>query len=133
MLNITKDSIDLGIVIKDEDASLAFYRDTLGLPYQAKVDMPGGMIMHRLLSGTSVIKLLALPKTPEAEAAPGGIVGGTGFRYFTISVSNLEEAVEAASSAGSTIAITPRDVRPGIKIAMIEDPDGNWVELLEES
>ena len=24
-------------------------------------------------------------------------------------------------------------VRPGIEIAMLEDPDGNWVELLEQS
>ena len=133
MLNITKDSIDLGIVIKEEERSLHFYRDVLGLPYQTKLDMPGGMVMHRLLAGTSVVKLLVLPKTPAAEAAPGGIVGGTGLRYFTISVSNLEQAVASASQADAKIAISPREVRPGVTIAMIEDPDGNWVELLEES
>jgi hypothetical protein len=25
------------------------------------------------------------------------------------------------------------ELRPGIRIAMVADPDGNWVEFLEES
>ena len=29
-LQLTKDSIDLGIVVRDIDAALAFYRDVLG-------------------------------------------------------------------------------------------------------
>lgn len=29
-VQLTKDSIDLGIVVRDAEASLAFYRDTLG-------------------------------------------------------------------------------------------------------
>ena len=29
-VQLTKDSIDLGIVVKDGDVALAFYRDTLG-------------------------------------------------------------------------------------------------------
>jgi hypothetical protein len=27
----------------------------------------------------------------------------------------------------------PREIRPGVSIAMVEDPDGNWVELLKIS
>jgi predicted enzyme related to lactoylglutathione lyase len=27
----------------------------------------------------------------------------------------------------------PTEIRPGVRIAMIEDPDGNWVELLENT
>jgi hypothetical protein len=26
----------------------------------------------------------------------------------------------------------PREIRPGIRIAIVEDPDGNWVEFLEQ-
>ena len=65
----TKDSIDLGIVVRDAEAALAFYRDTLGLEYQGEMPLGGGTIMHRLLCGTSLIKLLAL-KEPPAVSAP---------------------------------------------------------------
>jgi catechol 2,3-dioxygenase-like lactoylglutathione lyase family enzyme len=98
---LSKDSIDLGIVVRDAAASLAFYRDTLGLDYQGEMPMPGGSVMHRLMSGTSLIKLVAHAETCEA--------------------------------AGYNVPVLPREIRPGIKIAMIEDPDGNWVELLELS
>ena len=128
---LTKDSIDLGIVVKDSDASLAFYRDTLGFEDQGTMPMPGGGTMFRLMCGTSLIKLVSLADPPTAEAPPGGIAGATGYRYWTVSVSNLDELAAACGEAGYKVAVSPREIRPGIKIAMIEDPDGNWVELLE--
>ncbi len=60
-------------------------------------------------------------------------MGASGYRYWTISVSNLDELAQACEAAGYKIAVSPREIRPGIKITMIEDPDGNWVELLESS
>ena len=129
-LNITKDSIDIGLVTGSIEAMTAFYRDALGLEVEAVIDMPGGAQMTRLVCGTTIIKLVTQPKTPEASNPPGGIFGGTGIRYFTISVGNLQEAVDECSAAGYKIAVPPRESRPGITIAMIEDPDGNWVELL---
>lgn len=130
-VSLTKNSIDLGIVVKDADAALRFYRDTLGFEDQGTMPMPGGGIMYRLLCGSSLIKLVALAQAPAATAAPGGIQGATGYRYWTISVSNLDETAAACSTAGYKLAVKPREIRPGIRIAMIEDPDGNWVELLE--
>ena len=67
-----KDSIDLGIVVTDLDASLAFYRDTLGFIDAGEVPIPGGS-MRRLMCGTSTIKLLSPGRTPPAVAPPGGM------------------------------------------------------------
>jgi catechol 2,3-dioxygenase-like lactoylglutathione lyase family enzyme len=128
---LTKDSIDLGIVVKDADAALRFYRDTLGFRDQGTMPMPGGGTMYRLLCGSSLIKLVALAQAPPAAAPPGGIQGASGYRYWTISVSNLEELAAACAAAGYKLAVKPREIRPGVRIAMIEDPDGNWVELLQ--
>jgi catechol 2,3-dioxygenase-like lactoylglutathione lyase family enzyme len=130
-LELTKDSVDLGIVVADANAALAFYRDTLGFAYQGEMPVPGGGKMHRLLCGTSLIKLVSFDKTPQARPAPGGLAGGTGYRYWTISVSNLDELTRHCEERGYKIAVRPREIRPGIKIAMIEDPEGNWVELLQ--
>jgi catechol 2,3-dioxygenase-like lactoylglutathione lyase family enzyme len=63
---LTKDSIDLGIVVTDAEASLSFYRDVLGF-----------------------------------------------------------------ESAGQQVVVPVRDLRPGVTISIVEDPDGNWVEFLK--
>jgi len=132
-LNITKDSIDLGLVTDNVDAMRAFYQTTLGLELEGVVDMPTGAQMTRLKSGTTVIKLLRLPKAPAGANPPGGMGTATGMRYFTITIDNLAAAVAECEAAGYTIAMSIREARPGITIAMIEDPDGNWVELLEHT
>ena len=95
--------------------------------------MPGGTTMTRLICGTTIVKLLSHSQTPEAANPPGGISGATGIRYFTITVDNLEEITKACEVAGYKIAVSPREIRPGITISMIEDPDRNWVELLQPS
>ena len=46
-------------------------------------------------------------------------------------MSNLEALAAACEEAGYKVAVSPREIRPGIKIAMIEDPDGNWLELVD--
>lgn len=129
-VQLTKDSVDLGIVVRDAEASLHFYRDVLGLEDQGEMPMPGG-VMHRLRCGTSLIKLVSLSRQPELAAPPGGIAGATGYRYWTLSVSNLDAVTAQAEEAGRKVVISPREIRPGIRISMIEDPDGNWVELLQ--
>lgn len=128
---LTKDSIDLGIVTRNPESMLAFYRDTLGFEFQGEMPMPGGGTMQRLLCGTSLIKLVTPGKLPDADAAPGGFAGATGMRYWTISVSNLEALTQKCRDAGAAVAIPPREVRPGVRISIVEDPDGNWVEFLD--
>ena len=88
---LTKDSIDLGIVVCDADASLAFYRDTLGFTFEGEMPMPGGGTMYRVLAGTTLLKLVKANNDP-AKAAGGGITGACGYRYFTLSVSNLKKS-----------------------------------------
>ena len=127
--NIIKDSIDLGIVVTDIDASMAFYRDLIGLADDGTMPVPGGT-MYRLKCGTSVVKLISPKRPPANAAAPGGIGGATGYRYFTMFVSNLAEIVAECAAAGHTIAVPVTELRPGVTIAIVEDPDGNWVEFV---
>ena len=131
-VKLTKDSIDLGIVVSDGEAALKFYRDTLGFEHVGDMPMGGGSTMHRLMCGTSLIKVIS-GSNPPAKAAPGGIQGATGYRYWTISVSNINEVVAACEAGGYKVAVGVREFRPGVTIAIVEDPDGNWVEFLQAS
>jgi catechol 2,3-dioxygenase-like lactoylglutathione lyase family enzyme len=130
-VDLTKDSIDLGIVVRDVEASLAFYRDTLGFTPAGDSPMPGGMHMWRLMCGTSMIKLVHFEREPKEASPPGGIHKAFGYRYWTISVANAADVVADCEAAGYTIAVPVTEIRPGMAIAMVEDPDGNWVELLQ--
>ncbi len=129
--NITKSSIDLGIVTMKPAEALTFYRDTVGLPLAGEMPMPGGGTMYRLMAGDSVIKIVHPGSAPPAVAAGGGLQGATGYRYWTITVSNLQAVAERCAAAGYKVPITPREIRPGVSIAMVEDQDGNWVEFLQ--
>lgn len=131
-VQLAKSAIDLGIVITDSERALAFYVGVLGFEHQADTPMPigGGGTMHRLMCGDSMIKLVKLTNTPQA-AAPGGIPGATGMRYFTMQVTNLTEMMATCAEAGVKIAVPESEIRPGISIGMVEDPDGNWVEFVQ--
>ncbi|MFT7219929.1 MAG: catechol 2,3-dioxygenase-like lactoylglutathione lyase family enzyme [Candidatus Azotimanducaceae bacterium] len=129
-ISLKKQAIDLGIVTTNPEPMLAFYRDLLGLRFEATTPMPGGSTMHRLWCGDTMIKIVHFDKAPAAKAAPGGINGATGYRYWTISVDNLDEITDACSAAGHKVSVPVTEIRPGVKISIVEDPDGNWVEFL---
>ncbi|MGZ4428187.1 MAG: VOC family protein [Blastococcus sp.] len=126
---LIKESLDIGIVTTNIDEALPFYRDVLGLPYAGPAPIPGGT-MHRLQAGTSSLKLVVTDRPPRAVAAPGGLGGATGYRYCTLTVGNMEEVLAAVTAAGRTVKFGPTELPTGARIAMLEDPDGNWVELL---
>lgn len=126
-----KDSIDIGIVVRDGPAALKFYRDTLGLEHVADTPATGGGVMHRLMCGTTLVKVVCHDNVPAKADNRGGPRGASGIRYWTITVKDLAAMTEKCRAAGYKVAVEPREVRPGVSIAMVEDPDGNWVEFLE--
>ena len=127
-MQVSKDSIDLGIIVTDEKAAVGFYRDALGLEWEGELALPGGR-MYRLKCGTTIIKLVKLDKTPEAKPAPGGPMRGLGYRYFTISVPDIRGLVAQLEAKGIRPTVPVTEFRPGVTIAMVTDPDGNTVEL----
>ena len=130
-MQIGKAGIDLGIVVRNVDAMLAFYRDTLGLYDEGALQLPGDMVMHRLWAAETMIKLVSTTPMPDAANPPGGLSGASGMRYFTFTVTNLDEVHDVCVAAGVTVVVAPLKVAPNARIAMYEDPDGNHVELLE--
>lgn len=128
MLKPAKDSLDLGVVVSDIEASLAFYRDTLGLTYVG-TNAVGFGTLHRLRFGTSDFKLID-PANP-VPAGPKGLTASLGLRYVTFVITNLDEVCEKLVAQGVTYEIEPVEIRPGVRIAMVHDPDGNVVEFVQ--
>ena len=130
-VQLTKDSFDLGIVVADIEASLAFYRDFLGLPFQRKMPMSKTTTLHFLAVGTGAIKLWEVTEPPAPVAKGWPLESAPGYRYITLSISNIDEVVDAASAAAIEVRVPVTELMPGVKIAILADPDGNSVELLQ--
>ena len=129
-VQLTKNAIDLGIVTNNPEAMVGFYRDVLGFREEESTPFPMGGKMYRLWCGESLIKIVAPDPGPSEGPVPGAIANATGYRYWTMIVSNLDEIVAKCEGQGVKIVIPRREVRAGVTIAMVEDPDGNWVEFV---
>jgi len=130
MMKAAKDSMDLGILASDIKASLNFYQNILGLEFVGISQVWFGT-MHRLRFGTSDFKLIE-PKTVPPKGAIG-LEKQVGFRYVTFVIKNLSELCTELKAKGIEFALPEKEIRPGVRIAMVKDPDGNIVEFVERS
>ncbi len=129
-MQAAKNCLDIGIIVKDITASLAFYADVLGLP-KIEVLPTGFGKLHRLAFGDSFVKLIDPKKPPEA--GPTGMLAQLGFRYLTFQIANIDEVCAACEKAGIPFEMQKQELRPGIIIAMVRDPDGNVVEFVQRA
>jgi glyoxylase I family protein len=132
---VGKEGFDLGISTTDGERLLAFYRDVIGFEHEGDIAMEalGIKVMHRLWFGKSLLKIVVPVDDPQSVAAPGGFRTATGLRYFTITVKNLAEVLADVEASGNTVLWQPREVRPGVTVGLVEDPDGNWLEFIQAS
>jgi catechol 2,3-dioxygenase-like lactoylglutathione lyase family enzyme len=125
-----KSCIDVGLVVKDINKSLAFYVNQLGLQKIGEMPTPFGQL-HRLSFGDSFVKLIDPKEAPPAGAL--GLTKSLGFRYLTFQVTNIVEVCAECEKAGVPFELPKQELMPGLTIAMLRDPDGNVVELVERS
>lgn len=126
---LVKPTIDIGIVTTNQKAMVDFYGSVLGFPALSDVPMDG-FLVKRFQVGDCVLKILEFDEESPAPAVTGGLAASTGLRYWTVSVSNLEEVLDAVRAAGQKVVDGPTEVRPGVSIALVTDPDGNLLEFV---
>ena len=126
---LSSDAIEVGVVVRDVDRCLEFYRDVLGLSYVGDLDF-GVAHMWRFQAGTSVVKLLLFREEPTGSNPPGEVTA-TGYRYMSLFVSNIDDLVAEVAQFGGTVAIPVTEFQPGSRFAFVEDPEGNRIELLD--
>jgi glyoxylase I family protein len=131
-MQTTGAALDVGVYVRDIESMLRFYCDGLGWPKAGEVTFPGGRTQHRIAVGGSLLKLMQFPDGEAPPAGPSGRMAQAGIRYITARVPDLTAAARELEAKGIPLAVPPREARPGVWILMVEDPEGNTVELLEE-
>jgi catechol 2,3-dioxygenase-like lactoylglutathione lyase family enzyme len=76
-----RNAIDVGLLVGDIEASLAFYVGVLGLPKVQEMQVSFGTL-HRLAFGESFVKLID-PSSMPPRGEPG-LHGALGLRYITL-------------------------------------------------
>ena len=132
-INLTTNSIDVGIVTHNEPTMLDFYINTLGLTKEIEIPFPGLGTVNKLNYAYGYIKILVLNEEPKHKNHIGDFTTAPGIRYITINLSNLSDLVDKCKSKNIKIINEPIEIRPGVKVAVIQDPDGNLIELMQAS
>ncbi|HXA33538.1 MAG TPA: VOC family protein [Acidimicrobiales bacterium] len=140
---VTPGGCDVGIVVRNGPRALALYQGALGLEMEYQVPLPDGGVLYRLLCGGSVLKIFAplhppgpaprrqtdLPFATLADLVEG-CTRSLGYCYIALTVPNLTEVYAACMGLGCRPVFALAPSRPGTELAVIEDLDGNWVELV---
>ena len=125
--------MQIGIVPCDLQKSLAFYRDLMGFSYVGAVPVIEGRTLHMFEVDGGILKLLEQSTetpTPSAHLA-GPFAAVTGVRWITFDVADLDAVV--ARCTGQRFQMPVTELRPGLRVCIVEDCDGNAVELVERS
>lgn len=128
---MTVQRVEIGLV-SDTDALVTFYESVFGLGRLGTVTFPMGTV-HRLGELHSFIKVFVPTEVPvRLDRVPGPFWSETGQRYFTVWTDSLDDAVERCRTHGGTVETAPMEIRPGVRTAVLIDPDGNSIEAMEE-
>ncbi len=117
--------------VSDLDASIAFYRDLLGLEMIMETrpeDFPeGGPRVHVVgcLAGTDVVIEFGV------GLGPPGPVKTEGAPVLAFGVADIEQTHQALLEAGVKPTMPPREMMPGLFMLFVQDPDGRTIEFAQ--
>lgn len=137
----------IGVVITDIEKSLDFYVNTLGFKISKRADESGNCIDNFLsLTNTEVttikmsddndniLELLYFNSHPEkADNNKNRLLNEIGCSHFALTVTNLDELYSFLNDVNIEFNYPPQISDDGkVKVAFCRDPDGTFIEMVEE-
>lgn len=136
--------LEIGFCVRDLDMSLRFWRDALGLMVVADVRtteeaamasgfaLSGYRVMRLELPTGERVKLFSPdrlhPRPKELTRPP---LAQPGFAFVTLIVTDIVDTLARLGRHGVAPRVPVLELRPGIQVALVDDPDGNVVELVQ--
>jgi catechol 2,3-dioxygenase-like lactoylglutathione lyase family enzyme len=125
---VTVESVEVGLVSSDRGV-VDFLADVFQLPELDASETSVGTL-HRLLSPGAVIKVM-VPKDLPTDPDRRPFLAVKGLRYLTLSVTDLDQVLERCVAHGGTVVLEATQHKPGSRLAVIMDLDGNTIEITE--
>ena len=134
-----------GWVVNDIDSLIPFYRDVVGMKNIRTAVREGTGIEKALGYKKAYLKVAFLgfdeghclemvqylnPSSTNRVPSERNLLGASHLAFL---VDNIQTSYEKLSKGGARPLHTPKEVAPGRKICYMQDPEGNWLELVESN
>ena len=138
-----KDMHHTGFVVSDLERAVEFYRDVIGMEVTSRYERTGpgvesvvgyqGAHLKIALMGAGGVHSLELIEylSPTPAERPTNERSVLGASHLAIQVDNIAELFQAAVDNGAASLNPPTEVAPGRIACYMQDPEGNWIELIE--
>ena len=135
--------LEIGLCVADLDLSLGFWRDALGLDFISEIPTPAPAAVQSGIGDSAYrVVRLQLPTgeriklfAPDRRMAPppkGHLpLERPGLAFITLIVRDLPATIANLRAGGISPRKPPYELRDGVLIALVDDPDGNIVELVQ--
>jgi len=144
MLNMIA-PLEVGFCVKDMDLMLDFYTRVLGLAFVSSFNVagddsavagftPDGYQVVRLQTNYGErIKLVKPGSDPAPRVSGSHVLSCLGNTYLTLIVRDLKATLASLKAAGMFIRTKGEimEVRDGVYLSIVNDPEGNHLEFVE--
>ncbi len=133
-----------GFVVKDIDKSVAFYKEVIGLEVAREIEREGDAPSQLLgyddmhykaallnMGGGHKLELIQY-MNPEPTDRPTEERNVLGASHLAFMVDDMQATFERILSGGGQKLNAPVEVAPSRVCCYLQDPDGNWIELIED-
>tara|TARA_Y100001001_G_C7999353_1_gene305717 strand:+ start:1565 stop:2035 length:471 start_codon:yes stop_codon:yes gene_type:complete len=138
---------EMGICVDDLENMIAFYGDVLGFKLISKIDVPadksneagftsGGYTIVRMQTNYGERIKLVRPMTSANPRTSGKeVLSKKGNVFLTFIVEDLKHTVSRIKDTDAPIRTQDSimEVRDGVFLSIIDDPEGNHLEFVEYS
>ena len=117
------------ITVKNMEKSIKFYRDVIGMKFVSRREIPENKAEIAFVEGDGGGSSLELTYWSEKK----DWVDGDQLDHIALAVPDVEKAVKEFKRKGVEITKEPYSLQGSKhKIAFIKDPNGIWIELIEQ-
>ena len=144
--NFSSKVIGVGVVVSDLERSLDFYLNGIGMVKTGSFDLNEDFAKRSGLSNgvpvsVTVLKLEDSPEATEWKLMSFGkkathpkqrfIQDDVGMQYITLHVKALKPVIERLKQKNiAFLGKTPTPLNGGLQFLLVQDPDGNFIELI---
>lgn len=125
----------VAITVSDIDLSIAFYRVFGFEPYLTWRSDDNSLSITHLMLGKFILELFCYQQNSADQPLVqdvGNDLPLRGVKHFALQVESLVEAKVHLARAGVEVGTEITVGRTGVSYLFLQDPDGIWVELVED-
>ncbi len=142
----SSETIHVGVVVSDLEASLRFYQEVIGMQRVSGFEVGGDLARRlgltdgltltvevlQLGTGESATQWKVMSFGDRAAAQENAFIDNhTGMQYITLFVNNLRDAIARLETHGvAMLGETPTQLPDGRHFVLVQDPDDTFIELI---